>query len=163
MLPLSKHLHHLFTLFSHVLKHHVWCLLWGWWQRRQHSLPPNLEHPPRTRAAAPCHCVRLGSWGCPMFTGWERSCTHTQSWAHSVGQELGYWFIAVGSGTCTCLFWHPILGRSPLFGMHRACLTRCCWIRRQPPLILPLSLPSCPKPHLIPQQPGCILGQEHSR
>lgn len=111
---------------------------------------PSFEHPPRTRAVVACYCARSRSQGCPTFTNWEKSCAHTQSWAHlsfflqgglpvqhDGARILRLPFVTTGDAS---------VSRSPLLGMHRAGLTKCWWIRRQPPLLLPLSLPACPKP-----------------
>lgn len=135
--------------------------LWGWWQQQQHFLPPSFEHP-ELRTLPVCETGRLEV---PSFSGWESSCTHTQSWAHWWARS---WTTgSLWPGACTCLFWHPASSRSLHFGVHTACLTRCCWIRRHPPLklllkplkvtaVLPKTSPHCPAAWLH-------FGQEHSR
>lgn len=98
---------------------------------------PELWTSTSARAAALCQCVELGSWRCHRL-GHKVHRLGKQLYSHPklMGQKLNYCFIVMGPGACTCLFWHPALSRSLLFGMHRPCLTKCCWIRTRPPLKL---------------------------
>lgn len=71
---LSEHSHHLFSLFSRAPKHHVWCFF----------CPQTLNQRIQTKDQ---RCSTLPLCEARGWEGWERSPTHTQSWAHMVGQE----------------------------------------------------------------------------
>lgn len=125
--------------------------LWGWWQQQQHFLPPSFEHP-ELQTLPVCETGRLEV--CKLHRLGKQLYSHPKL-SPLVGQKLNYWFIGARSlhlSVLTSNLEHPT---SLHFGVHTACLTRCCWIKRQPPLklllkplkvtaVLPKTSPHCP-------------------